>query len=109
MARHTLAKVGVAGSVLSLASAVCCVLPLLFIIIGLGGPWVAYFGAVASIGYYLVGVTVLVLVLALFNAIRHQDKGRSYALIFTGLVLTLVAWLIIANEGTINSVLIELT
>lgn len=109
MARHTLAKVGVAGSILSLISAICCVLPLLFIILGLGGAWGAIFGTVASVGYYLLGATGLVLVIALFNAIRSQDQARAYALIFVGVVLTLVAWLIIANERSINNVLIELT
>ena len=47
MARNTLAKVGVAGSILSLVSAVCCILPLLLIILGLGGAWVGLFGTVA--------------------------------------------------------------
>ena len=109
MARHTLARVGVAGAILSLISAVCCVLPLVFIIIGLGGAWVGVFGSLAAAGYYLVAATALVLVMALFNAIRSQDRVRTYVLIFVGAVLTLVAWLVLANEGAINSVLIELT
>ena len=109
MARHTLAKVGVAGSFLSFLSAICCVLPLLFILVGLGGAWVGVFGAVASAGYYLVGATALVLLVSLFNAIGKQEGRRAYALIFLGIALTLVAWLIIANEGAINSALINLT
>ena len=108
MARHTLARVGLAGSILSLVSAVCCVLPLLFIMLGLGGAWVSIFGTMAAAGYYLLGATALVLVVALFSAIRDQDRVDVYALIFLGVVLTLVAWLIIANEGSINSALIEL-
>jgi mercuric ion transport protein len=109
MARHTLATAGLAGAILSLVSAICCVLPLLFIILGLGGAWLAVFGTVAAAGYYILGVTALILVVALFTAIRGQARVRAYALIFVGTVLTLLAWLILANERAINDILIELT
>ncbi|MEM9106785.1 MAG: hypothetical protein AAGC96_14120 [Pseudomonadota bacterium] len=108
MARHILAKIGVAGSILSLVSAICSALPLLFVVLVLGGAWGSVFKTVAMSRYYLVSATMLVLIVAPFTAIHTHDQGRAYALILLGVVLTLFAWMIIANEGLINSTLIGL-
>ena len=109
MAGNTLARTGLFGSFLSLVAAACCVLPLVFIILGFGGAWLSVFGVIAAGAYYVVAATAAIIVLGFYIAIRRQASGRTYGLLFLGAALTVVAWLVILNETVINSFLIELT
>ncbi len=109
MAGDTLAKTGIMGSILALVSAVCCVLPLVLILLGLGGAWLSIFGAIAAAAYYVVGVTAVIIAIGWFAAIRRHATQRTYRLLFLGSALTLIAWLVIFNESAINGLLVGLT
>lgn len=109
MAGDTLAKTGLMGSILALVSAVCCVLPLVLISLGLGGAWLSVFGAIATASYYVVGATAIIVAFGWFAAIRRHATKRTYRLLFLGSALTLIAWLVILNEPTINGFLVGLT
>ncbi|MEX3008579.1 hypothetical protein [Hoeflea sp. TYP-13] len=108
MANDTIAKTGLAGSILALVTAVCCVLPLALMLIGLGGAWLGVFGIIAAAGYYIAGAAALIIAAAWLIAIRRHATAATYRLLFLGSALTLVAWGVLLNEAMINNYLIEL-
>ncbi len=103
-----LAKTGLWGSIIALITAACCVLPLILIMIGLGGSWVAVIGGIAAAGYYIAAAAALLVALAWFVAIRRHASRTVYGTLATGTAITFVAWIVLMNETRINNFLIGL-
>lgn len=59
------------GSVLALLGASCCVLPMAFVLLGLGGSWLAVFAPIAGLSPYLLGIAAA-FVLAAWISARFQ-------------------------------------
>ncbi|WP_299669639.1 hypothetical protein [uncultured Ruegeria sp.] len=45
------------GSVSALGVATCCVLPMVMMLLGLGGSWLAVFGRIAAASYYVLAIS----------------------------------------------------
>lgn len=108
MKSDTLSKTGFAGSLLALFAAVCCVLPVALMAIGLGGSWVAIFGKVAAASYWIAGVSALLIALAWAIALRANASRDTRLILGAGTVLTLLAWCLILNEKALNDFLIAM-
>jgi len=105
---NSLQKTGLWGSVIAMFSGFCCVLPMAMMLVGLGGSWLAVFGKVAAISPYIAGLSVLLLVLGWFFAIRDNAPRRTRIMLSVGTVFTLVGVVFIARESAINDFLITL-
>jgi mercuric ion transport protein len=108
MSSDTLSKTGFAGSVFALLAAACCVLPLVIMLVGLGGSWVAVFGAVAAVSPWVALAAGLIIAFAWIVAIRRNASRQTYTLLTAGTVLTVFAWCLISYEAVVNDYLITL-
>lgn len=102
------ARAGILGGLAALGVSTCCVLPVLLMLAGLGGSWIAVFGKIAAAGYYVAGASVLVLALAWVIALRRGASRRTRLQLAAGSALPLVAWGILLNETALNDALISL-
>ncbi len=96
-----------AGSLSALGVGACCVLPMTMMLLGLGGSWLAVFGKIAALSYYVLAAsTVLVAVAWLVayrrNKVRHLKWGLA-----ASTVMTAAAWVVVFNEARINEFLIQ--
>lgn len=101
-------KTGLLGSVVAVATAACCILPMTLMLVGLGGSWIAVFGTIAAASFHMVGVAAVIIAAAWILAIRRKMPTRSYATLSAGTALTIVAWILVLNEAAINDYLITL-
>lgn len=101
-------KAGLTGSALSMLAAACCVLPMAFMLVGLGGSWVAVFGMAAAAGYYVGGAAAVLLAVAWIVALRRRTSAPTVAMLSAGTVGTALAWVVMLNETAINDYLISL-
>ncbi len=106
MAQDTLSRAGLAGSFLAFFAALCCVLPIALMALGLGGAWVAIFGKIAAASLWIVGLSALLLALAWIAAVRRRASSNTMSVLAAGTLLTLLAWCLILNETVINDFLI---
>ena len=94
------------ASLCALGVASCCVLPMTFMLLGLGGSWLAVFGKIAAASYYMLTIsTICVLVSWLVARHRRSLSNLKWWLGGTT-VLTAMAWVIVLNETHINDLLI---
>ena len=90
----------------ALAVASCCVLPMTLMLLGLGGSWVAIFGKIAAASYYLIALSTAVVLTAWVITFRRGSLARLKWWLGGTTALTLLAWVIMANETRINDFLI---
>ena len=94
------------GSISALGVATCCVLPMIMILLGLGGSWLAIFGKIAATGYYVLTIsTVLVFISWLVSHKRGSMKALKWWLGGSTALIAL-AWVVLLNEARINDSLI---
>lgn len=105
---EALSKTGLAGSAVAAVTAVCCVLPVAVMLLGLGGSWVAVFGPLAAASLPVAAISTSVVILAWLLALRRRAGRRIYAFLGAGSVLTLTAWAVLLNEAALNDYLISL-
>ena len=98
-------RAGMGVSVVAFFTALCCILPMVFILVGLGGAWMAVFGKIAALSPYAIGVSAVFVVTAWLVALRRKAAG-TWGFLVSATVLTLAAWLIFANEAALNDRLI---
>ncbi len=91
----------------ALGVATCCVLPITLMLFGLGGSWVAVFGKVAAVSYYMLTVSTLMILAAWVASFRRNSLGRLKWKLGGASTMTLLAWLLVANETRINDFLIR--
>jgi mercuric ion transport protein len=103
-----ISKAGLLGSIVATVTAACCILPMALLLVGLGGSWIAVFGAIAAASLHVVVVAAVIIVTAWILAIRRKVSTRTYATLGTGTALTIVAWVLVLNEAAINDYLITL-
>ncbi|MGR3723274.1 hypothetical protein, partial [Abyssibius alkaniclasticus] len=65
------------GSALaSVGVSACCILPVVFILLGMGGSWLAIFGKIAAVSFYVVAASSLIIGLSYYLALRRGALGR---------------------------------
>ncbi len=101
-AANGIQRLGLGAALLAFFTALCCVLPMVFIIAGLGGAWVAVFGKVAAFSAYMIGVSLILVAAAWYVALRRRSAGNVMLFLATSTGLTLAAWLVYANEAALN-------
>ena len=79
---------------------------MVFILVGLGGAWVAVFGKIAALSPYAIGVSAIFVVAAWLAAALRRKAAGTWGFLVSATVLTLAAWLIFANEAALNDRLI---
>src|SRR3546814_11114215 len=72
-------RAGLVGSVVALLMATCCILPLALVLLGLGGSWLAVFGAVAAARLYILGISAALTATGWFLAIRRRRPAAGRA------------------------------
>lgn len=95
-----------AGSVAALGVATCCVLPMALMLLGLGGSWFAVFGDIAATGWYVLGVSTILVLAAWLLALHRHSAGRLKWWLAGSTAMTGIAWIVIINESRINDFLI---
>ena len=105
---EALSKTGLAGSIGAALTAVCCVLPVTMMLIGLGGSWLAVFGPLAAASLPVAVASTVVVAIAWLLAARRRAPARIFTVLGAGSALTLAAWGLILNEAAVNDYLISL-
>nr|WP_319387147.1 hypothetical protein [uncultured Roseibium sp.] len=96
------------GSFSALGVATCCVLPMTFMLFGLGGSWLAVFGKIAAASFYVLAVSSVLLLLAWSLSFRNRSPARMKWWLGGSTLLTLLAWGVVFNETRINDYLISM-
>lgn len=96
------------GSVAALGVATCCVLPMTMMLLGLGGSWIAIFGKIAALSFYILGVSTAIVCFAWYLAYRQDALPRLGWWLIGSTAITLLAWIVVFNETRINDYLITL-
>lgn len=107
-ARTVLGRYGVASAVFALFTGICCVLPMGLMVLGFGGAWVAVFGKISAIAYYVIAGSALLLAFAwLITLRRGANRGAILALSIAS-ILTAASLPLVLYEGEINDYFITL-
>lgn len=102
---HRLLRISFIGSLSALGVATCCLLPMLFLLAGLGGSWLAVFGKIAALSYPVLIASTLLVALSWGISLRRGRVARMRAWLVASTVLTGLAWTMVTNEGRINDAL----
>jgi hypothetical protein len=94
------------SSVSALGVATCCVLPMVLILLGLGGSWFALFGTIAAASYPVLVISSVLVAASWVISIVSQSLGRLKWWLFGTTATTVLAWVIVINETRINDYLI---
>lgn len=95
----TISRAGLGGSLVALlAASSCCVLPMSLMIAGLGGSWMAVFAPLSAASPYVLGLSAGLLAIAWVLALRRKASRRTLAMLSTGTVLALTAWLLLVYD-----------
>jgi mercuric ion transport protein len=92
----------------SLGVSACCVLPMVFLLFGLGGSWLAVFGRIAAASFHVLAVASVLVLVAWVLAIRRGSARHLRRWLVASTALLGLAWLVVFNEGRINDVLMTL-
>ena len=90
------------SSLVALGVSACCVLPILFLLMGLGGSWLVVFGKIAALGYVVLGISSAMIALAWITAYRYGRAASLWRWQAASTAMVAVAWLIVLNESRIN-------
>ncbi|NRG19236.1 hypothetical protein HPQ64_16215 [Rhizobiales bacterium] len=104
--RPMVASLGVLGSVVAFFAGLCCFLPMIFLIAGLGGAWIAIFGKVAAIVYFALCSSLVLVAIGWFIAIRRGSAPAMRKKLILASVLTVLAAVLVFNETALNDYLI---
>lgn len=101
-------RASLVSAVAALGVATCCVLPMAFLLMGLGGSWLAVFGKIAATSYYVLAASSLFIVWAWITALQRGSALRLRAWLTLSTALVALTWLLVLNETLINDFLIGL-
>ncbi|KCV81112.1 hypothetical protein ATO10_14104 [Actibacterium atlanticum] len=96
------------GSLSALGVATCCVMPMMMMLLGLGGSWLAVFGKIAAASYYVLAVSSLILLAAWGVAYHRRTLSHLKGWLAGSTIMTGIAWVVVLNETRINDFLITL-
>lgn len=102
-----LAGLGLMGSLASLGVSACCILPMLLMLAGAGGSWLAIFGPISAASFYVLGATTLLLLAAWAMAWQRGSLRRLARRLSVGTAVAGLAWVIALNEAGLNDYLIS--
>ncbi|MFT4959142.1 MAG: mercuric ion transport protein [Paracoccaceae bacterium] len=105
---NKITRLGLPLSFLSLGVAVCCILPMTFMLFGVGGAWLAVFGKIAGASVAVLTVSAILIGLGWVMALLRGTAWRQKWLLGSATALTGLAWLVYLNETKINMQLIEI-
>ena len=88
-AKDALASGGLVSGLAALIGASCCILPLVFINIGLGGAWLANFAFFLDAKPYFIAFSILSIVLAFIIAFWGGRSPSRKTLVILGVAATL--------------------
>lgn len=97
-----------AAALVSLGVAACCVLPMVFLLLGVGGSWLAVFGQVAAASYIVLGLSSALILVAWVAAARRGSPASFRRWLIVSTMLACLAWLTVLNESRINDALMTL-
>lgn len=103
-----IARLGLPASFLAIGVAVCCILPMTFMLLGLGGSWLAVFGKIAGASVPVLTMSAILIGIGWVLAISRGAASQQKWLLGGATALTGLAWLVYLNEATINTQLIEM-
>lgn len=101
-------RLGLPLSLLALGVAVCCILPMTLMLLGLGGAWLAVFGKIAGASIPVLTVSAILIGIGWGAALLRGTAGQQKWLLGSATALTGLAWLVYLNEADINMQLIEM-
>ena len=106
----TVSRASLGGSLVALfAAASCCVLPMSLMIAGLGGSWMAVFAPLSVASPYILGISVVLLAVAWFHALRRKPRRSTLAILSVGTFLAFIAWLLIINDEPLTMFFLSYT
>ncbi|WP_428645314.1 hypothetical protein [Roseibium sp.] len=94
------------GSVSALGVAACCILPVTFMLVGVGGSWLAVFGKIAAASYYVLAVSSVLVALSWLTAFQRHSLAKLKWWLAGSTAMTALAWVVVFNETRINDYLI---
>ncbi|MES0827025.1 hypothetical protein [Ruegeria sp. SCP11] len=94
------------GSLSALGVATCCVLPMVMMLLGLGGSWLAVFGEIAAASFYVLTISTALVVVSWLVSHRRGSMARLKWWLVGSTAMTCLAWAIVLNEAQINDYLI---
>ncbi|SLN63452.1 MerT mercuric transport protein [Pseudoruegeria aquimaris] len=101
-------KASLLASFAALGVATCCVLPMIFLILGLGGSWLAVFGVIAGASPYVLALAGFLLAAAWIGRLRLDvAPGWARAGLWGSTALFFIALGLYAYEARINDALIQ--
>lgn len=101
-------RLGLPLSFVAIATAACCVLPMAFMLFGLGGSWLAVFGKIAGASGPILILSAIMIALGWATALLRRSLGQQKWLLSGATALTGLASVIYLNEAAINMRLIEM-
>lgn len=99
---------GLPLSFVALGVATCCILPMTFMLFGLGGSWLAVFGDIAGASIPVLTISAVLIGLGWITAIMRGAVWQQKWPLVGAAVLTGLAWVVYLNEAHINMQLIEM-
>ncbi len=105
--RSRMPGVGLGAAVASMFAALCCILPMAFMVAGLGGAWVAIFGKIAAISPYVIAITALIVMVSWYFVLKNKISRTRIAVLTTSTGLTGLAMLVLGYETRLNDMLIS--
>lgn len=99
---RTYLKPSYLGSVTALGVSACCVLPMVMLLLGAGGTWLAVFGRIAALSYPVLALSSAIVALAWLLAWRRGTLARLGFWLAGSTGLTALAWFVVTNEAAIN-------
>lgn len=94
------------GSMSAIGVASCCVLPMIMMLFGLGGNWLAIFGKISAVSYYVLAISTALVAISWLVSQRHGSMAKLKWWLAGSTIMACLAWVIVFNEARINDYLI---
>lgn len=102
-----LLKLSYLSSGTTLGVAACCILPMILILSGFGGSWLAIFGKIAALSYGALALSIVVIAMAWFTAYRQHALHKLRFWLTGSTVMTFLSGVIVMNEDWLNTQLMN--
>lgn len=96
------------GGILALLTTSCCVLPMVLMLAGLGGAWLAVFSPIVAVSIYVLPLAGLCVGAAWVVVLQRPTSRRMIVLLILSSVLTGLGGLIYLFQAQLNDYLISL-
>lgn len=96
------------GAFLAFLTTSCCILPMVLVLSGLGGAWLAIFSPIVAASLFILPLALLAVVVAWVVALRRGSSRQTFIWLSTSSVLTVLAVLIFIYQEPLNTYLVSL-